>query len=144
MNTEIKTFRIIGFICLIASVIILLSSFSGEPNIQKLNALGVGISFAVLGCLALLRVKYLANSSNNFSFEERCKRMAQEIKSGKRSWFLNPMDGGRYLAVPLSPKKMNEMGGGLHIPATEEVVIQHVTNGTLCNEQLVKEVLKHF
>ncbi len=74
------------------------------------------------------------------SFTEQCRQMAKDVRSSKRVWCLNP-DSDGYRAVPLSPKNMNEFGGGIHIKSNLTIIKDLVQKGKIKNEPLLNEIL---
>lgn len=138
-------FQIIGGLLLLCCGITLVVTFTSSNNTQDqtTNSLIASIVLGLTGAVCW----YLGHRPdkvdwNKLSFPEQCAFMAKELATGKRQWFLNPLNGSDFLAVPLSPDNMNEMGGGHHIETDEEYILSLLKLNQISNCQLVNGILE--
>lgn len=138
-----KTYRNIarGFFALFVVIIIVVFSGYGGTSDQQINGLYAAVACWILGAAFMLYYRYGKKPWNEMSFAEQCESLAKEIRSGKRSWYLN-CDGDDFLAVPLSPKNMNEFGGGLHTKSNLSMIKDLAAKGRIKNEPLLNEILR--
>lgn len=81
-------------------------------------------------------------TENSYSFEKECEIMAQDLKNKKRSWYLNEVDGD-FIAAPLSPRNMNQMGGGAHLRTNVEQIKKLCDEGKVLNKDTVEKILSY-
>jgi hypothetical protein len=82
---------------------------------------------------------------NHLSFEERCKRDAEEAKEKEKSWFLyqkNPRDS-KYRALLLSPKDIVNKGGDMYNLSDSEEVREFLAKGEIVNSHKTAITLKY-
>jgi hypothetical protein len=148
---ERNSMRILAIVFLVLFVMFLIGALGSNSltKQQSWNCLCVSVVCAFFAIIFFIGARLVDKSDkkeaekkawNDLPIEEKCERMAADLKSGERSWYLNPNDG-MYLAVPLTAKDMNEFGGGAHIPTTELLVRDHLRNGKISNTQVVEKVL---
>lgn len=138
-----KIYRKISYIlfCLFGILLVLVFSGSNGTPEQDFNSLVVACFVFVLGCGFMLYYRYGQKPWNEMTFEKQCDFFARQLVSGKRSWFLNPVEND-FFAFPLSPRNMNEFGGGVHISSNLERVKQLMDSGQIKNTALVTGILQ--
>jgi len=141
-TTNLRTIGWIAFFAFAIVFVVVLVSGSMTTR-QSINALIFAGIICVFGVIMFVKARNAKDNIdlNSLSFEDRCRYMADQLRWKKRSWFLTPSGDDRFLAVPLSPRNMNEMGGGPHFPVDESHVEDLLSEGLIVNYELVKTVL---
>ncbi len=157
MKNTIQNLRVGGTLSIMAfltSIVVALVTNEITPG-KMITAIIVG-AFALIGT-TLWVISYFAQKSykakeylKNISLPEKCKIYAESLKKEKRFWYITPVaevmkntiffENGHFIALPLLPEHLDELGMGKHIPSREDEVRKYFDNGQIENVELVARV----
>ena len=159
MKNTIQNLRVCGTILILgflAAIVITLATQHDSTPSQIVMGIIAGVGFALIGVI-LWVVSYFLKKSYmtkeylaNISLPEKCKVYAESLKKGKRFWYLTPVaevmkntiffENGHFIALPLYPEDLEELGPGKHIPSREDEVRKYFNSGQIQNAELVARV----
>ncbi|MEI6529421.1 MAG: hypothetical protein WCN88_03425 [Candidatus Falkowbacteria bacterium] len=146
MNRNVLICLLSGSFSVASGMITFAILFSNDKTVAE-NMVGIVLAGLALfiGVMLFILASYLKLSWwNGLSVDGRADEIATELKSGKRDWYLNPMQLGNYMFAPLRPSKMNELGGGKHIKTNRLMVDSLLAEGKLENDEMTRKILYHF
>lgn len=112
--------------------------FEGQ---QLGNSLTYNTLLFVFGLAMFLYNRSKEDDYEDLTFEEKCERLALELKENKRRWFF-VKKGKEEFAYPLAPSNLREFGGSSHFTATLEEVEKSIALQEIKNVDQTKKIIE--